>query len=67
MSKKLLYFRVLAIVAALTCAFGSSAADIYDFEYNNLQFVITSSTTAKVVGVNITSPSGSWSISCYRL
>ena len=62
MSKKLLYFRVLAIVAALTCAFGSSAADIYDFEYNNLQFVITGSTTCKVVGHVVQSPSGNYNI-----
>jgi len=34
----------------------------YDFTYQNLKFAITSSTTAKVVGPAITSPSGSWSI-----
>ena len=34
----------------------------YDFIYNNLKYVITSSNTAKVVGHVVASPSGSYSI-----
>ena len=62
MSKKLLFPWVLALVAALTCAFGASAYGAYDFTYRNLKFVITSSTTCKVVGSVPVSPSGTWSI-----
>ncbi len=62
MSKKLLFSWVLALVAALTCAFGASAYGEYDFTYNNLKFAITSSTTCKVVGSVPVSPSGTWSI-----
>ncbi len=64
MSKKLLLSWALAIVAALTCAIGASAGDEveYDFSYVNLKFVITSPSTAKVVGCMNSSPSGSWII-----
>ena len=51
-----------ALVVWLTCALGTSAADTYDFTASNLQYVITSSTTAKVVGHVIASPSGSYAI-----
>ncbi|MBQ1746631.1 MAG: leucine-rich repeat protein, partial [Muribaculaceae bacterium] len=51
-----------ALVVWLTCALGASAADTYDFTASNLQYVITSSTTAKVVGHVIASPSGSYAI-----
>lgn len=61
MKTKRLLSRAVAIVAILTCALGARAADTYDFVYQNLQFVITSSTTVKVVGPN-TTPYGSWSI-----
>lgn len=60
--KKLLLFRALALVACLTLAMGVQAANDYDFVEDNLQYVITSSTTVKVVGVNVASPSGTWSI-----
>lgn len=48
-------------MACMSTALFANAVD-YDFTYNNLQFVITSSTTAKVVGHVVTSPSGSYSI-----
>ena len=51
-----------ALVVWLTCALGASAADTYDFTYQNLQYVITSSTTAKVVGHVVATPSGSYAI-----
>ncbi|MBE6317245.1 MAG: hypothetical protein E7078_11505 [Bacteroidales bacterium] len=51
-----------ALVVWLTCALGASAADTYDFTASNLQYVITSSTTAKVVGHVLASPSGSYTI-----
>ncbi len=51
-----------ALVVWLTCALGASAADTYDFTAYNLQYVITSSTTAKVVGHVLASPSGSYEI-----
>ena len=62
MSKKLLFSWALALVAALTCAFDASAYGEYDFTYNNLKFVITSSTTCKVVGCVPVTPSGTWNI-----
>ncbi|MBQ1737574.1 MAG: leucine-rich repeat protein, partial [Muribaculaceae bacterium] len=46
----------------LTCALGASAADTYDFTSSNLQYVITGTNTAKVVGHVLASPSGSYSI-----
>ena len=46
----------------LTCALAASAADTYDFTYNNLQYVITGTSTAKVVGHVVSSPSGSYNI-----
>ena len=52
-----------ALTVWLTCALAASAADTYDFTYQNLQYVITSSTTAKVVGHVIASPSGGYTIS----
>lgn len=52
---------MFALVAFLSTALSVSAVD-YDFTYSNLQFVITSSTTAKVVGHVVTSPSGGYSI-----
>ena len=61
MKQTLLYSRVITLVTCLSVALGALAAD-YDFTYRNLQFAITSSTTVKVVGVDISSPSGSWSI-----
>ena len=51
-----------ALTVWLTCALAASAADTYDFIANNLQYVITSSTTAKVVGHVIASPSGGYTI-----
>ncbi len=51
-----------ALVVWLTSALGASAADTYDFTAYNLQYVITSSTTAKVVGHVLASPSGSYEI-----
>lgn len=62
--KKLLILKTIALVACLSAALSASAVD-YDFAYNNLQFVITSSTTAKVVGHVVASPSGSYSIPDY--
>ncbi len=46
----------------LTCALGASAADTYDFTASNLQYVITGTNTAKVVGHVIASPSGGYTI-----
>ena len=40
----------------------ANRATDYDFTSQNLQFVITSSTTAKVVGVMLDSPSGYWEV-----
>jgi len=37
-----------ALLVGLSMAIGASAADVYDFTYNNLQFVITGSTTHPV-------------------
>ena len=51
-----------ALAVWLTCALAASAADTYDFTYQNLQYVITSSTTAKVVGHVVASPSGGYTI-----
>ena len=48
----------------LSTTLSASAVD-YDFTYSNLQFVITSSTTAKVVGHVVASPSGNYSIPDY--
>lgn len=62
MKKRLLLLRMTALLVGLSMAIGASAADVYDFTYNNLQFVITGSTTAKVVGPTITNPSGSWNV-----
>ena len=62
MKKRLLLLRMTALLVGLSMAIGASAADVYDFTYNNLQFVITGSTTAKVVGPAITNPSGSWNV-----
>ena len=59
--KKELLFKILTLVACLLSTMGARAAD-YDFTYQNLKFAITSSTTAKVVGPVIDSPSGGWSI-----
>ena len=57
------YLQLLTALAVwLTCALAASAADTYDFIYQNLQYVITSSTTAKVVGHVIASPSGGYTI-----
>ena len=61
MNKNYLHL-LTALVVWLTCALGASAADTYDFTSSNLQYVITSSTTAKVVGHVLASPSGSYSI-----
>ena len=57
-----LLLRAFAIVAALTFALGASAAVEYDFVYGNLQYVITSPTTAKLVGHSATFPSGAYYI-----
>ena len=46
----------------LTCALAASAAATYDFTYTNLQYVITGTSTAKVVGHVVSSPSGSYNI-----
>ena len=62
MKKRLLLLRMTALLVGLSMAIGASAADVYDFTYNNLQFVITGSTTAKVVGPTMTNPSGSWNV-----
>ena len=51
-----------ALAVWLTCALAASAADTYDFTYQNLQYVMTSSTTAKVVGHVVASPSGGYTI-----
>ena len=51
-----------ALVVWLTCALGASAADTYDFTAYNLQYVITGTNTAKVVGHVLASPSGSYEI-----
>ena len=60
---KINYLNLLTALAVwLMCALGASAADTYDFTYQNLQYVITSSTTAKVVGHVLASPSGSYEI-----
>ena len=61
MNKNYLHL-LTALVVWLTCALGASAADTYDFTAYNLQYVITSSTTAKVVGHVLASPSGSYEI-----
>ena len=61
MKTKRLLSRAVAVVAVLTCALGVRAADTYDFVYQNIQYVLTSSTTVKVVGPNST-PYGSWNI-----
>lgn len=60
--KKLLLLRLLAITAGLLCTLSAMADVAYDFVYNNLKFAITSSTTAKVVGTTVSTPSGQWSI-----
>lgn len=60
MKKRLLLLRMTALLVGLSMAIGASAADVYDFTYNNLQFVITGSTTAKVVGPVVEGPTGSW-------
>ena len=57
------YLHLLTALAVwLTCALTASAADIYDFIANNLQFVITGSNTCKVVGHVVESPSGGYTI-----
>ena len=61
MNKNYLHL-LTALVVWLTCALGASAADTYDFTSHNLQYVITSSTTVKVVGHVIASPSGLYAI-----
>ena len=61
MKTKRLLSRAVAVAAVLTCVLGVRAADTYDFVYQNIQYVITSSTTVKVVGPNST-PYGSWNI-----
>ena len=61
MNKNYLHL-LTALVVWLTCALGASAADTYDFTSFNLQFVITGTNTAKVVGHVIASPSGSYEI-----
>ena len=61
MNKNYLHL-LTALVVWLTCALGASAADTYDFTSSNLQYVITGTNTAKVVGHVLASPSGSYSI-----
>ncbi len=57
------YLHLLTALAVwLTCALAASAADTYDFIYNNLQYVITGTNTAKVVGHVVASPSGGYVI-----
>jgi formylglycine-generating enzyme required for sulfatase activity len=57
------YLHLLTVLAVwLTCALAASAADTYDFIYNNLQYVITGTNTAKVVGHVVASPSGGYVI-----
>ena len=57
------YLQLLTALAVwLTCALAASAADTYDFIYNNLQYVITGTNTAKVVGHVVASPSGGYVI-----
>ena len=51
-----------ALTVWLTCAMAASAAETYDFTYADLQYVITSSNTAKVVGHVASSPVGSYNI-----
>ena len=61
MNKNYLHL-LTALVVWLTCALGASAADTYDFTAYNLQYVITGTNTAKVVGHVLASPSGSYNI-----
>ena len=61
MNKNYLHL-LTALVVWLTCALGASAADTYDFTASNLQYVITGTNTAKVVGHVLASPSGSYTI-----
>ncbi len=61
MNKNYLHL-LTALVVWLTCALGASAADTYDFTSHNLQYVITGTNTAKVVGHVLASPSGSYTI-----
>ena len=57
------YLHLLTVLAVwLTCALAASAADTYDFIYNNLQYVITGTNTAKVVGHVVASPTGGYVI-----
>ena len=57
------YLHLLTALAVwLTCALAASAADTYDFIYRNLQYVITGTNTAKVVGHVVESPSCSYVI-----
>ena len=51
-----------ALSVWLTCALAASAADTYDFTYGDLQFVITGTNTAKVVGHVASSPAGNFNI-----
>ena len=59
--KKRFILRSLALISCLAFSLGIHAADDYDFIYYNLKFVITSSTTVKVVGP-AESPQSSWTI-----
>lgn len=61
MNKKL-HHLLTALAVWITCALAASAADTYDFTYADLQYVITSSNTAKVVGHEAPSPVGSYNI-----
>lgn len=47
---KKLHYLLTALAVWITCALAASATDTYDFTYADLQYVITSSNTAKVVG-----------------
>ena len=65
-SNATLYVPSLALNAYQTADvwkdFSHIAASTYDFTYDNLQFVITSATTAKVVGHVLPSPAGYYAI-----
>ena len=60
--KKNLLLKTITLAACLALSMGIQAADGYDFEFQNLKFVITSSTTAKVIGAAVESPYGYWAI-----
>ncbi len=61
MKKELLHL-LTALAVWLMCALAASAADTYDFTCDNLQFVITGTNTAKLVGHVVSSPSGHYTI-----